>query len=295
MTFVAENQLPLLVLFFLIGLIGTGFLFRKPAGHRAWKLADLVWVVLGGIGALVAVLAGLYTSDSSRLDRQIDVAYAATLAFDRDAARFRLRFCDPAYDPDTAVLCEKVEFLSASTASNADLPLFIAVTNEVAPLQGLHFLFGSASKDDMEEARDMAAKADAFSIDQFLVFTTLDDTTQAAVDNMRRKVPAIAGDYMILAQSYDDLIDQVGKLKDEWEYLQANAHILVLQIIALCLVSFAAPFRLGKSLVELRTAFNAGKPAPAAQDRPQESTASESKGSAHPAESSPDGYSVPHS
>ncbi|WP_170417960.1 hypothetical protein [Ruegeria arenilitoris] len=253
MSFITDYQLPLLLLFFLAGSIGTAFLFRKPAGHRAWKLADLVWVVLGGLGALVAVMAGLYKSDSSRLDRQIDVAYAATLAFDRDAARFRLRFCDPAYDQDTAVLCDKVEFLSASTASNADLPLFIAVTNEVAPLQGLNFIFGARSRGQMDDIQDMAAKADAFDIEQFLVFTTLDAETQTAIDNMRRKVPAIAGDYMILAQSYDDLIAQVAKLKGEWEYLQENAHILVLQIIALCLVSFAAPFRLGKSVVELRS------------------------------------------
>lgn len=249
MNFIAHNQLPLLIAFFIAGCVGTGFLFRKPAGHRAWKLADLVWVVLGGIGALVAVIAGLYSSDSSRLDRQIDVAYAATSAFDRDAARFRLRFCDPAYDPDTAILCDKVEFLSASTASNSELPLFIAVTNEVRPLSDLKFLFGSRETDEMKE---MTAKADAFEIDQFLVFTSLDDTTQAAIDNMRRKVPAIAGDYLILAQSYDDLITQVGQLKEEWEFLQANAQILVLQVIALCLVAFAAPFRLGKSLVELR-------------------------------------------
>lgn len=295
MTFVTENQLPLLILFFLAGLVGTGFLFRKPAGHRAWKLADLVWVVLGGVGALVAVLAGLYTTDSSRLDRQIDVAYAATLAFDRDAARFRLRFCDPAYDPDTAVLCDKVEFLSASTASNADLPLFIAVTNEVAPLQGLQFLFGRQTRDDMEEARGMAAKADAFDIEQFLVFTSLDDATRTAIDNMRRKVPAIAGDYLILAQSYDDLIEQVGKLKDEWEYLQANAHILVLQIIALCLVSFAAPFRLGKSVVELRASFSDDTPEPDVQDRRPDSSAPTSTGSAPPAEPSPDGHNAPHS
>ncbi len=292
MTFVTENQLPLLILFFLIGSVGTGFLFRKPAGHRAWKLADLVWVVLGGIGALVAVLAGLYTADSSRLDRQIDVAYAASSAFDRDAARFRLRFCDPAYDPDTGVLCEKVEFLSASTASNADLPLFIEVTNEVAPLQGLHFLFGRDDKDEMEQ---MAAKADAFDIDQFLVFTSMDDKTQTAIDNMRRKVPAIAGDYLILAQSYDDLIEQVSKLKDEWEYLQANAHILVLQIVALCLVSFAAPFRLGKSIVELRTTLIADTPAPAVPGPPQEDSGSESTDSEHPAAASPPAHSVPHS
>ncbi len=295
MTFITENQLPLLILFFLIGSVGTAFLFRKPAGHRAWKLADLVWVVLGGIGALVAVLAGLYTSDSSRLDRQIDVAYAATLAFDRDAARFRLRFCDPAYDTDISVLCEKVEFLSASTASNAELPLFIAVTNEVAPLQGLRFLFGGQARDEMDEVRTMAAKADAFDIEQFLVFTSVDEATQTAIDNMRRKVPTIAGDYVILAQSYDDLIEQVGKLKDEWEYLQANAHILVLQIIALCLVSFAAPFRLGKSIIELRASLSADTTAPASQDPPPEDIASEYTDSVPHAETSLSEHSAPRS
>ncbi len=295
MAFITENQLLLLILFFLIGSIGTAFLFRKPAGHRAWKLADLVWVVLGGIGALVAVLAGLYTSDSSRLDRQIDVAYAATLAFDRDAARFRLRFCDPSYDPDTAVLCDKVEFLSASTASNADLPLFIAVTNEVAPLRGLQFLFGRQAKSDMDEMREMAAKANAFDIDQFLVFTSVDEETQLAIDNLRRKVPAIAGDYMILAQSYDDLVEQVGKLKDEWEYLQDNAHILVLQIVALCLVSFAAPFRLGKSIVELRASLSADKTVPNSLDQPQESTGSGSTDSERPDESSQTEHNDPDS
>ncbi len=249
MTFIADNQLLLILTFFVAGLIGTGFLFRKPAGHRAWKLADLVWVILGGFGALVAVVAGIYTSDSSHLERQIDVAYAATSAFDRDAARFRLRFCDPAYDGDIAVLCEKIEFLSASTAGNAELPLFIAVTDEVAPLQGITFLLGA--RDQRREMQDMAAKADAFDPDAFLVFTALDQDTRSAVENMRRKVPTIAADFLILARAYDDLIAQIQRLKQEWEYLQDNAYILMLQLFALCLVGFAAPFRLGKSLVEL--------------------------------------------
>ncbi|MBY6135132.1 hypothetical protein KUV61_04785 [Nocardioides marinus] len=250
MAFIADNQLPLLLLFFLAGLIGTAFLFRKPAGHRAWRLADLVWVVLGGFGALAAVISGIYAADSSRLERQIDIAYAATAAFDRDAARFRLRFCDPAYDADIAVLCDKVEFLSASTAGNAELPLFIAVTDEVAPLRGLSLLFGGRAA--AQQMQDMTATASAFDPQAFLVFTALDAPAQAAVDTLRRKVPAIAGDFLILARAYDDLIAHVAKLKDEWDYLQANAHILALQVIALCLVSFAAPFRLGKSIVELR-------------------------------------------
>lgn len=249
MTFIAQNQLLLLVLFFLIGCIGTAFLFRKPAWHRVWKLADLVWVVLGGLGAVAALVAGIYKADSTQLARQIDVAYAATAAFDRDAARFRLRFCDPAHDPDTATLCDKIEFLSASTANNAELPLFIEVTRTVVPLSGLGFLARPQATGDMDK---MTAMADAFDPKPFLTFAALDAPTLAAVANMRRKVPTIAGDFLILARSYEELIDQVKALHDEWDYLQANAGILTLQIIALSIVAFAAPFRLGKSVAALR-------------------------------------------
>lgn len=255
MTVIADNQLTLLVLFFVAGCLGTAVLFRKPAGHRAWRLADLVWVVLGGFGALVAVLAGIYSADHSRLDRQIDLAYAASTAFDRDAARFRLRFCETPSGPDLAVLCEKVEFLSASTAANAELPLFIALTEAVAPLQGLHVLPLGSDSDapDMPKAGgDMRQAADAFDPERFLVFAALDDPTRAALARLQEARPGVAGDFRILAQSYQALIARLGRLKAEWDYLQANAHILVLQILALCLVSFAAPFRLGKSLVELR-------------------------------------------
>ena len=250
MTYIAQNQLFLLILCFLAGCAGTAVLFRQPAWHRVWQLADLVWVVLGGLGAVAALVAGIYRADSTQLARQIDVAYAATTAFDRDAARFRLRFCDPAHDPDTATLCDKVEFLSASTANNADLPLFIEVTRAVAPLRGLSFLTRPQASDDMAQ---MTAMADAFDPKPFLSFAALDAPTQAAVDNMRRKVPAIAGDFIILARSYEELVEQIKALHDEWMYLQANAGILTLQIIALCVVAFAAPFRLGKSIVSLRT------------------------------------------
>lgn len=250
MIFIADNQLFLILICFGFGVIGTVFLLRKPAGHRAWRYADLVWVLLGGIGALTAVIAGIYKSDSSHLERQIDVAYAATADFDRDAARFRLRFCDPAYDGDIAVLCDKVEFLSASTAGNAELPLFIAVTDEVAPLQGIGFLAGSGPA--AQEMSAKAASADAFDPDAFLIFSALDEETRSAVEALRSRVPTIAGDFVILARAYEELIGEILRLKQEWDYLQDNAYILALQLFALCLVGFAAPFRLGKSVVELR-------------------------------------------
>ncbi len=249
--FINSYQIPLLFAFFGTGILGTITCFRQPAGSRAWKLADLVWVVLGGFGALAAVMAGIYREDSSRIERQIDIAYAASHEFDGDAARFRLRYCLKPASPDILTLCEKVEFLSASTAENSGLPLFLTVTGAAAPLQGLHYIVGMPKDDDMS-LDAMMHSADNFDPAEFLAFDPRDTPTRAALANVRSDQPAIAADYQILANAYDDLITQVGTLKSEWEFLQANSGILLVQIIALCLVAFAAPFRLGKSIVELR-------------------------------------------
>jgi len=102
MMFIVDNQLPLLILFFLAGFIATAFIFRKPAGHLAWKIADLLWVVLGGIGAVTAVVAGLYAADSSRLDRQIDVAFVDMIATPKRAVT--VSFTDSYFSPEGVML-----------------------------------------------------------------------------------------------------------------------------------------------------------------------------------------------
>lgn len=246
MNFVLDHQLALLFSCFFAGCIGVAMIFRKPAGSKAWRLADLLWVVLGGLGAVTAVLAGIYKSDSSLLDRQIDIAYALTDAFDRDAARFRLRYCENGGDANLRILCDKVEFLSASTASNADLPLFLAITESTGALRTLPLFSGQPGPDQMMDA------ADAFGEADFLAFVALDDTTRPALAVLREPQPEITADFQIIASTYDELIEQIRRLMTEWEFLRASAAILVLQTLALCLVSFAAPFRLGKSLAELR-------------------------------------------
>lgn len=255
MNLINDNQLPLVILAFLLGCAGAAILFLCGASTRTWRIADLVWVLLGGFGALTAVLAGLYRDDSSHLDRQIDLAYAATREFDRDAARFRLAHCETDY-PSAAFrdairdLCNKVEFLSASTATNAALPLFIGLTERAAPLQGLHLFFGGASQ-DMTAMADQAA---AFDTAGFLAFAAQDDITRAAVALLREapSVAGIAAEYQVIARAYEDLIEDVAALKQEWDVLQAGAGLLTLQVVAICLVALAAPLRLGKSVVDLR-------------------------------------------
>lgn len=250
---IIENRLLLIVGCFTGGLVGMVLVLRHSRNSRWWRIADLVWVALGGLGVITALLAGVYADDSARLERQIDLGFATSRAFDRDAARFRLRYC--ARNPDTAVsqLCDKVEFLSASAAINADLPLFADVAHASAPLRALRPLIG----EPISAAGDMAyseklARVERFDPVELLAFDALDVETVMALKSTETSAPAIAADYRVLALTYGELIEALRRLKLDWEFLQQNSLFVLFQVLALSLVAIAAPFRLGKSLVDLR-------------------------------------------
>lgn len=251
---IIENRLLLILGCFLAGLIGMALLLRHGRDSRWWRIADLVWVALGGLGVVTALLAGVYADDTGRLERQIDLSFAKSDAFDRDAARFRLRYCAGTPDASTVQLCEKVEFLSASTAINADLPLFADVVHASAPLRALRPLIGepAASGDADMAYSEKLSRVQRFDPVDLLAFDPLDNQTVMALKTAEAVTPEIAADYRVLALTYRDLIDALQRLKRDWEFLQRNSLFVLFQILALSLVAIAAPFRLGKSLVELR-------------------------------------------
>lgn len=244
--FLQTYQLPLILACFLLGCLGALTLFRRTEDTKAWLLADVIWVALGGVGAVVAIAAGIYQEDSTALNRQITVAYTASRAFDSDAARFRLRYCAETSDADLTTLCEKVEFLSASSAENTALPLFLTITERAAPLEGISLLFGSA-----RDHAEMSQAAAELEMAEFLAFDTRDVPTIMAVENIAPTRQEIAADYRVLALTYDTLIEDIAALRDGWQRLQSGRALLILQIIALCLVAFAAPFRLGRTIDSL--------------------------------------------
>ncbi|GAA6179166.1 hypothetical protein NBRC116594_06040 [Shimia sp. NS0008-38b] len=241
--FITVYKLPLIVLCFVIGSIGAVLLFKFAHRSKAWEVADVIWVALGGIGAVVAIAVGIYQEDSSALNRQVTVAYSASRAFDANAARFRLRYCAHPENGDLSALCEKVEFLSASSAGNTALPLFVAVTEHRAPLEGFTLLFGQA-----RERAAMKKAAEDFDMVEFLAFDTRDVATVTALKRLELTRPAVAADYRVLALTYDALITDIAALQDAWRVLQSGRGLLILQCIALGLVAFAAPFRLGRTI-----------------------------------------------
>lgn len=269
MDLVIDNQIIFIAGCFFIGVLGTWFMLRCNCTRKGWYIADLMWVGLGGFGAVTALLAGVWQEDSSRLDRQIAVAFAVTRQFEHDAARFRLTFCDDAplaqgTEGDVAMLCDKVEFLSASVSGNRQLPLFYEVARTPTPLEELGILlsvWGGRPHDDMEEA-GMSPTGQGFDPMELLVFEARDMGTEDALQSLitfaktasasdaNAAYSARAG-FIVIAQAYDELLAQVSGLKQEWDFLQENVLLLLLQIFALCLVAFAAPFRIGKSLVDL--------------------------------------------
>ncbi len=269
MDLVIDNQIIFIAGCFFIGVLGTWFMLRCNCTRKGWYIADLMWVGLGGFGAVTALLAGVWQEDSSRLDRQIAVAFAVTRQFEHDAARFRLTFCDDAplaqgTEDDVAMLCDKVEFLSASVSGNRQLPLFYEVARTPTPLEELGILlsvWGGRPHDDMEEA-GMSPTGQGFDPMELLVFEARDMGTEDALQSLitfaktasasdaNAAYSARAG-FIVIAQAYDELLAQVSGLKQEWDFLQENVLLLLLQIFALCLVAFAAPFRIGKSLVDL--------------------------------------------
>ena len=245
-TLLQTYQLPLILACFVLGCLAALTLFKRSEDTRAWQIADIVWVALGGVGAVVAIAAGIYQEDSTALNRQITVAYTASRAFDTDAARFRLRYCAQASDADLTTLCEKVEFLSASSAENTALPLFLTITGRAAPLAGVSLLFGGA-----RDHADMQQATADLEMAQFLAFDTRDVPTIMAVEALAPTRPNIAADYRVLALTYDTLIADITALREAWQRLQSGRALLILQIIALCLVAFAAPFRLGRTIDSL--------------------------------------------
>lgn len=248
---IIDNRLLLILGCFAIGLIGMVVLLRQSSDSRWWRIADLVWVALGGLGVVTAMLAGVYADDSSRLDRQIDLSFATSHSFDRDSARFRLRYCTTAPPTSVEALCEKVEFLSASAAINTDLPFFADVAHSTAPLRALRLLIG-----DPETQQDMSYAQKLDRVRNFdaglLSFDALDSATVMALKELEGGSPTIAADYRVLALTYRDLIQSLERLKQDWDFLQRNSRFVLFQVLALCLIAIAAPFRLGKSLADLR-------------------------------------------
>lgn len=241
----------------ILGSVIAVLFYRHPHSSLAWKVADLVSVLLGGIGAIVALMAASYHDERGRVERQIDISYAITKSFEISANRFLLLYCDkdrqgPQYRAAVVVVCKKTIALVTSAKANSELPLFLDLAQTRAPLSSVGLLLGGQNKaaeaDGMSKTSAMAM-VENFDVAELQTIAVIDYATRTALSTLAASPHVdVSVDYQVLAGTYADLIKQLGQVKAEWDYLEENSIVLILQVIALCLIAFAAPFQLGKTI-----------------------------------------------
>lgn len=257
MSFLLDHQTASIIASFILGSIIATTIYKRVQSSLSWKVADLLWVVLGGLGAIAALLSGSYLDERGRIDRQIDISYAITKSFETSANRFLLLHCDkdrqgPPYRALVVVVCKKTIALTTSAKANSQLPLFLDLARTRPPLSSIGLLLGrqdsAANTDGMSKTAAMTM-VEGFDVAELQTIAVIDDATRTALSSLAASPHAdVSVDYQVLAQTYSDLVKQLGRVKAEWDYLEENSTVLILQVIALCLIAFAAPFRLGKSI-----------------------------------------------
>ncbi len=258
MNFLVENQLLSILGSFCLGSIVAALLYRYAQSSLSWRMADFIWVALGGVGAIAALLSGTYLDENSRVNRQIDISYAVSKNFDTMAERFKLLHCQfdrqgPGLREPTLVLCEKLRALTKSAVAYQDLPLFLELTAPKIRLAGLDWLYpAQPDTDDAASQEKMAAQVASFDTAALLTVASNDWPAAQAWNRLNGSASSdVAADYQVISVTYEDLVATLGRVKAEWDYLQANSVVLLLQVLALCLIAFAAPFRLGRSFTDL--------------------------------------------
>lgn len=150
------------------------------------------------------------------------------------------------------VVCKKTIALTTSAKTNSELAFFIDVAQTRPLLSSIGFLLGGRNQatraDGMSKTCAMAM-VDGFDVAQLQTIAVIDYATRTALSSFEASPHAdISVDYQVLAGTYSNLIKQLGRVKAEWDYLEENSIVLILQVIALCMIAFAAPFRLGTSI-----------------------------------------------
>ncbi|MFK7867622.1 MAG: hypothetical protein AB8B58_00125 [Roseobacter sp.] len=276
MIWIIDNQILFLVLAFAIGLILSLFLLNQTHEKKVWRYADLLWIVVGGIGALVAFIVSVFLSNVATTERSIVLVQSSISNAHSDAVAIAAKYCSeaifprhlPYYADDFALLCDAVGGIKEQTAKDSDAFSLVTLLEEERPnaspfsMDEFHFDPSQAAFDPkkviefsgMTEALSAALERPGDFSSVFFKF----DIDNPAFESARIELIGsgvytdLALEYGALKSEYERLVLEFDELRIVWNDIVEQRWLLLMRTIALGMLSFSLPLRLGKSVFEIR-------------------------------------------
>jgi hypothetical protein len=270
-----EHQTIITLSTFSFGLLCLGILLKKRDGH-VWKIVDLVWVVFGGGAAISAVIASIYINKDGVLARQVDVLKANMTSISTDARRFNEEHCSETseiafYASMVSTLCANNRVMIESITQEEQRPFFSEISDiteelrefagkeistQIEPLDD--FLDpNTTGNNDPDIIKSIFTNADITIVLEGLKLDLLDplnNSATSAISALRRSglYFDMTADYTSIAREYQKITQQLANVGTAWELNQQDFQFVVARALAIALVAFAFPLRVGKSIHDLR-------------------------------------------
>lgn len=253
----------------LLGVLVAIFALVRRKTEQFWKLVDLTWISVGTIATVAAVTTTLYISEISDAQRRIDRLRATIADLNTDAEMFVAIHCSERTLSSIIQVtslamreaCQDAIVVASETQSTSDLISFtellapsIAINGEESRQRQIHAAFDLTANTYTNEngteltmasliqakwlSRAKLNDAEFEGLGNTILFTGFYDKFFFELSAIRSRSASIAM--------------EVESLRSSWQLILGKRSLLALRVIALTLISFVAPLRIGKSIFDIQ-------------------------------------------
>jgi hypothetical protein len=138
---IIENQLGILLAAILSGSIATFLLLLRAGSRRTWRIVDLFWILVGGLGASVAFVVSIYLSSVEDTQRSLNLLKSRISNLHEEAAGTRARYCssdstrriENYYSAPFDLICDAVSAIVGQTLNDSEAFKLVGLMEENGP------------------------------------------------------------------------------------------------------------------------------------------------------------------
>lgn len=269
MPFFIEFELTVYGLSFFGGTLLTLFVWKRAIGRRSWRIVDLVWISIGSLSTGAAVLATAALGTATEVQRNSERLRNDVITINSEANTMKSLYCSrnqgqmlPNARESLNALCAFVNSVVFDTAENSELR---------SVLEWVLVEFGKETKDELNHIERSGAiyKLQDFD-DSEPHLSEIGNLKNLPLFSLKVGPDIIRNniDLLLEASGYDLFIFELTDLRGKFERLtekveafvpniavaKSRVYYLFARIMALMLLVFVVPLRIGKSIHDIKFA-----------------------------------------